>query len=83
MDGLPGRGTLGAKRCTSWTAHLCVGSGSRFARQRGQRPGSTLLEKEELMQDEQVDRNLKGMDDLDFDGRNKADWKRRLGLSPH
>jgi hypothetical protein len=41
------------------------------------------LEKEERMQDEQVDRSLKGMDDLDFDGRNKADWKRRLGLSPH
>ena len=26
------------------------------------------------MQDEQADRNLKGMDDLDFDGWNKADW---------
>ena len=24
--------------------------------------------------DEQVDRNLKGMDDLDFDGWNNADW---------
>jgi hypothetical protein len=26
------------------------------------------------MQDQQVDRNLKGMDDLDFEGWNKADW---------
>jgi hypothetical protein len=26
------------------------------------------------MQDQKVDRNLKGMDDLDFDGWNKADW---------
>ncbi|WP_262105062.1 hypothetical protein [Arthrobacter sp. Marseille-P9274] len=26
------------------------------------------------MQDDQVDRNLKGTDDLDVDGWNKADW---------
>lgn len=26
------------------------------------------------MQDDQVERNLKGMDDLDFTGWNKADW---------
>lgn len=26
------------------------------------------------MQDEHVDKNIKGMDDLDFDGLNKADW---------
>ena len=26
------------------------------------------------MQDEQDARNLKGMDDLDFDGWNNADW---------
>jgi hypothetical protein len=30
--------------------------------------------REQLMQDQKVDRNLKGMDDLDFDGCNKADW---------
>jgi hypothetical protein len=26
------------------------------------------------VQDQKVDRNLKGMDDLDFDGWNKVDW---------
>jgi len=26
------------------------------------------------MADEQVERNLQGMDDLDFDGWNNADW---------
>jgi hypothetical protein len=31
-------------------------------------------EEDSFMQDDQVDRNLKGMDDLDFDGWNTADW---------
>src|SRR6185312_10621511 len=35
------------------------------------RPTSTT---EDPMAEEQVGRNTKGMDDLDFDGWNKADW---------
>jgi|SRR6476661_2310103 len=43
----------------------------------GRRAGGELLVqrgKKLLMQDDQVNNNLKGMDDLDFDGWNNADW---------